>query len=100
MASVPQGGKRKPTGKKKFSLEDFKKEHNIEDKKDKPLEWLKLAPAIQEVTGLPGIPKGYATLARGFSNTGKSTLLSEAVVEAQKNGILPIIIDEILKQLF
>jgi hypothetical protein len=93
MAKVPEGNKRKPTSKKTFSLADFKKNHGIEDAKDKPLEWIKLSSALQQETGLLGFPKGYACLSRGFSNTGKSTSIAEAVVEAQKMGDLPIIID-------
>lgn len=84
---------RKPLAKKEFSLKDFKKKIGGEDIPQKPLEWISLGEAWKEQTGLPGIPLGYATLARGFSNTGKSTLVSLGVVEAQKRGILPIIID-------
>ncbi|MFW5847374.1 MAG: hypothetical protein ACOCVF_00445 [bacterium] len=82
---------RRPTAKKNFSLNDFKKKIGGEDVPQKPLTWLKCN--IQEATGLPGIPIGYATLARGFTNTGKSTILAEALVDAQKQGIFPIIID-------
>lgn len=84
---------RKPLAKKEFSLKDFKKKINGEDIPQKPLEWISLGEAWKEQTGLPGIPLGYTTLARGFSNTGKSTLVSIGLVEAQKRGILPIIID-------
>lgn len=85
--------KRKPVAKKDFSLKDFKKKIGGEDIPQKPLEWLYMGDAWKENTGLPGIPLGYTTLARGFSNSGKSTLLAKALVEAQKKGILPIIID-------
>ena len=82
---------RKPIAKKTFSLSDFKKKIGGEDVQQKPLRWIKCN--IQESTGLPGIPMGYTTLARGFTNTGKSTILAEALVNAQKDGIFPIIID-------
>lgn len=85
--------KRKPTPKKSFSLGDFKKKIGGEEIPDKPMEWIKCSSAIKSATGLPGIPKGYVSLARGFSNTGKSTIACEAAVSAQKMGILPIIID-------
>jgi hypothetical protein len=52
-----------------------------------------MSEAWHKETGLPGIAKGYTTLFRGFSNTGKSTALCEALVAAQKSGVLPIIID-------
>lgn len=84
---------KKPIAKKKFSLEDFKKKHGGESVPDKPTEFIPISPAFQAGTGLPGIPKGYTTLFRGFSNTGKSTALCETIVAYQKAGVLPIIID-------
>ncbi len=84
---------KKATAKKSFSLETFKKKVGGEDMPDKPLEWFQCSPAFQKATGLPGFPKGYVSLSRGFTNTGKSTAISEAVVAAQKLGVLPIIID-------
>lgn len=89
---IPDNNKmRKPTAKKDFSLTDFKKKVGGEDVPQKPLEWLKCN--IEKATGLPGIPMGYATLARGFTNTGKSTILAEVLVAAQNRNILPILID-------
>jgi hypothetical protein len=84
---------KKPTAKKTYSLDDFKKKINNKNKPDKEVEWFKMSDAWQEETGLPGIAKGYISLFRGFSNTGKSTALCEALVSAQKSGVLPIIID-------
>jgi hypothetical protein len=82
-----------PTAKKSFSLDDFKKKINNKEEPDKEVYWLKMSEAWQEETGLPGIAKGYTSLFRGFSNTGKSTALCEALVAAQKGGMLPVIID-------
>ena len=93
MSDIPSGGRRKPTAKKEFSLDDFKKKSNIENKKDKPLTWYKTSPALQEATGLPGFARGYVGLSRGFSNTGKSTSVTEAAIAAQKMGDLVIFID-------
>jgi hypothetical protein len=84
---------RKPTPKKNFSLEDFKKKSGGVDVPDKPLRWISASEALQASTGLPGFPMGYVSLARGFSNTGKSTAICEGIVNAQKMGVLPIIID-------
>ena len=84
---------RKPTVKKSFSLDDFKKKIGGEDIPDKPLEWIRIDDAMESVTGLPGFPKGYVTTCCGFSNSGKSTAVSLGIVGAQKMGILPIIID-------
>ena len=90
---VPAVPVRKPTAKKSFSLNDFKKKIGGEDSPDKPLRWIPTSKAMQEATGLPGFPMGYVSLARGFSNTGKSTAICEGIVNAQRMGILPIIID-------
>ena len=85
--------RRTPTAKKTFSLKDFKKKSGITDVPDKPLSWIKINDAVEEATGLPGFPKGYVSLCRGYSNTGKSTALCEGIVSAQKRGDLVIIID-------
>jgi len=91
---VPKNEKiRKPTPKKEFSLNDFKKKIGGEDIPFKPFEWIKLSKAYKEVSGYDGIAKGYINLASGWSNSGKSTVLCESIVSAQKSGILPIIID-------
>jgi hypothetical protein len=91
---IPNNDKaRKPTPKKEFSLSDFKKKTGSNDVPFKPFEWIRCSDAIAKAIGLPGIAKGYVNLCRGFSNTGKSTMLCESVVSAQKMGILPIIID-------
>lgn len=80
--------------KQEFSLSNFKKESGLDTTvKDKELEWIPFSQAFHDATGLPGIPKGYVSLSRGFSNTGKSTSIYEAVTSCQKLGILPIIID-------
>jgi hypothetical protein len=94
MAEVPKNNnKKKPTPKKKFSFDDFKKKNNIVDFEEKPLEWYSFGEAFKRETGLEGMPKGYVTLSRGYSNTGKSTSLSLGCVAVQKAGDLPIIID-------
>jgi hypothetical protein len=84
---------RNPTVKKTFSLDDYKKKEGIADVPDKPLVWFPTSKSMQRATGLPGVAKGYVNLFRGFTNTGKSTALCEALVAAQQMGVLPIIID-------
>ena len=84
---------RKPTPKKNFSLNDFKKKIGGEDVPDKPLQWIKIDDALEEATGLPGFAKGYVSACCGFSNSGKSTAVALGIVNAQKMGLLPIIID-------
>jgi len=90
---VPSNAVRKPTPKKNFSLDNFKKKVGASDVPSKPLIWIPIDDALKEATGMPGVPKGYVTLFRGYSNTGKSTALMRAIVNAQKMGLLPIIID-------
>ena len=93
-------GKRKapsktPIAQPDFNLDSFKKDNGLnEDKaKDKPLDWIPLSDDFYKETGLPGIPKGFLTLFRGFTNTGKSTAVYEGTIGCQKLGILPVIID-------
>jgi len=89
----PANNQRKPTAKKNFSLDNFKKKVGADKVPAKPLQWIPVDDALREATGMPGVPKGYVTLFRGFSNTGKSTALMRSVANAQKMGLLPIIID-------
>lgn len=90
---VPATPARKPTPKKIFSLDNFKKKIGAQDVPSKPLQWILIDDGLREATGMPGVPKGYVTLFRGYSNTGKSTALMRAIVNAQKMGDFPIIID-------
>ena len=76
-----------------FSLDKFKDKKGLSGSvKFKPQQWVPLAPAFQEVTSIPGIPTGHIVLLRGHSDTGKTTALIEAAVNAQKAGILPVFI--------
>jgi len=90
---VPSNAGRKPTPKKNFSLDDFKKKIGASDIPSKPLTWIPIDDGLREATGMPGVPRGYVTLFRGYSNTGKSTALMKSIVNAQKMGDFPIIID-------
>lgn len=77
-----------------FSLDKFKTGKNLgaSNSNYKKQEWIKFTDAMQEVLQVPGTPKGHTTLIRGRSNTGKTTLLIEQAIQAQKDGILPVII--------
>jgi hypothetical protein len=80
--------------KKTFDLKAFKESKGLtRTNKPKDLSWVPLSEAFQEALGIPGIPRGYTTLARGYSNTGKSTAMYEAIVGANKIGDFPIIFD-------
>lgn len=80
---------------KSFSVKDFKAGFLGKSVKtaDKELEWLIMPDAFQEATKLPGIPMGRATMVRGWSDTGKSTLKNLAIAAAMRQGILPVIFE-------
>ena len=80
--------------KKGFNLGNFKKKKGFANAsvKFKEQGWIPLSKAFQDITSLPGIPTGHITLLRGHSDTGKTTALLEAAVNAQKQGVLPVFI--------
>lgn len=54
--------------------------------------WLEMGDWFQEAVKLPGLPIGNITHIYGKPDTGKTTLLMQAIAAAQKQGILPILI--------
>lgn len=79
--------------KSKFNLDNFKDKKGLSNNtKYKEQRWVPFSPALQDALSIPGIPMGHITMTRGRSNTGKSTLSIEAAVNAQKMGILPVLI--------
>lgn len=79
--------------KQEFDLSDFKNSTGFSSTvKDKDLVWIPVNDAFFEVTNC-GIPKGYTSLFRGYTNSGKSTALMHGIANSQKMGILPVIID-------
>jgi hypothetical protein len=79
--------------KSNFNLGKFKDKKGLSGNvKFKPQKWVPLSDAYQDVTSVPGIPTGHIVLLRGHSDTGKTTALIEAAVNAQKAGILPVLI--------
>jgi hypothetical protein len=90
MAKTPK----KIIEKKSFDLDDFLESENINSNpKDKELSWVPLSKAWHDALKLPGFPRGYVSLVRGYSNTGKSTAFYEAIVGCQKIGDLAIVIE-------
>ena len=80
--------------KKQFDIRDYQKIKGLtRTSKPKDLSWIPLSGAFQDALGIPGIPRGYTSLARGYSNTGKSTSIYESIVGCNKIGDLPIIFD-------
>ena len=84
--------------KSSFNLNKFKDKKGLSGNvKFKPQKWVPLSDAYQDVTSVPGIPTGHIVLLRGHSDTGKTTALIEAAVNAQKAGILPVFITTEMK---
>jgi hypothetical protein len=76
-----------------FSLDKFKASKGLASNvKFKEQMWIPFSPALQEALSIPGIPMGHNSMVRGKSNTGKSTMTIEVAVNAQKMGILPVLI--------
>lgn len=92
MAKAPK--KNNIINKNDFDLDAFLETENlITETQDKELSWVPLSKAWHDAIKLPGFPRGFVSLVRGYSNTGKSTAFYEAIVGAQKIGDLPIVIE-------
>lgn len=79
--------------KRGFNLDEFKKSKFLDQgSKFKKQEWIPFSEAVNNALSIPGIPMGHITIARGGSDTGKTTLMIEAAVAAQKMGVLPVFI--------
>lgn len=60
---------------------------------NKPQSWIIMPKAFQQCTGLAGIPENQVVSILGHSNVGKSTLINHAIASAQRQGLIPVIID-------
>lgn len=60
---------------------------------NKPQSWIIMPKAVQEAIKLPGVPECTVTSVIGHSNVGKSTFINHALVSAQRQGNIPVIID-------
>lgn len=92
MAKLP---KKKEEEEKPFSNAEFKKSMGLGDQnvKDKERTWIPFKKAFYDATGVPGVPRGYTTQFRGFSDVGKSTGMYETIAGAQKLGDFVVIYD-------
>ena len=94
---------RKPTAKKTFSLENFKKDIKMDKGvKFKKRKWLPIKnvlgkSAFCEATGLQGVPANDVVNIIGHTDSGKSSLLLEIAYSCQKNNVLPVFIITELK---
>lgn len=94
---------KKGTITKKAGLNAFKEKIGLNSTKgvvdtaisnaNKPQSWIMMPKAFQEATKLPGIPENTVVSVIGHSNVGKTTLLNHAIVSAQRQGLIPVIID-------
>ena len=79
--------------KSKFSLDKFKEKKGLDNNvKFKEQQFIPFSKSIKDALSIDGIPMGHLTIARGRSDSGKTTLLIETAINAQKQGILPIFI--------
>lgn len=54
--------------------------------------WLPVSDAINEAMGLPGLPFGCITQVYGKKDSGKTSLLMQAIAACQRQGVLPILV--------
>lgn len=79
-------------GSKKFDLDAYKKTIKVADTPLKKDKFVELDECMHEILGMPGIPLGHITEIYGRSDTGKTSIMFHAAAQAQKQGILPIMI--------
>jgi len=92
LKKVPAKGK--TIEKKEFDKNAFKTKLGLtQTAKEKDLTWIPLSKAFHDALKIPGFPRGYVSMVRGFSNTGKSTAFYEGIAGAQKIGDWPVIIE-------
>lgn len=77
--------------KKDFSISAISSKYSSETKY-KPDSFLDLGDVFAEATGLPGPALGHINMFLGHSDTGKTTALLSAAVDAYKKGILPVFV--------
>lgn len=77
---------------KKFDLEAYKKTVKPADTPLKPDLFVELDECLHAVLGLPGMPLGHVIQVFGKSDTGKTSLMFHTAAQAQKQGILPVMI--------
>ena len=78
--------------KKKFDLAAYKATIKVADTPLKKDMFVELNECLHAVLGMPGIPLGHITQVYGPSDTGKTSLLFHTAAQAQKQGIMPVMI--------
>lgn len=77
---------------KKFDLESYKKKIKISETPLKKEKYVELDECMHEILGMPGLPLGHISEIYGKSDTGKTSILFHAAAQAQKQGILPVLV--------
>ena len=77
--------------KKTFSLEDLQGKYSTKAKY-KEDSFFDVGEAFYKACGIPGPAEGHINVFLGHSDTGKTTALEKAAVDAQKIGKLPVFI--------
>jgi len=92
MAKKPS---KNPLEKKEFNNKSLKESLGLGEQtvKDKELSWIPFKKGFHDAVGLPGVPRGYTSQFRGFSDVGKSTSIYETIAGAQKLGDYIVIFD-------
>ena len=91
MAKKPE---KKIIPKQEFNLDEFITKQGLDATvSEKELKWIPLSEAFHDAVKVPGIPMGYFVSFRGYSNTGKSTAIYEAIAGCQKLGVLAVIFE-------
>jgi RecA/RadA recombinase len=80
------------TMSKKFDLDSYKKSIKVADTVLKKDNFVVLDECLQAVMGMPGIPLGHITQVFGKSDSGKTSLMFHAAAQAQKQGVLPVMV--------
>ena len=78
-------------GIKKTDFSAIKKKFSKEAEY-KPDRFFDLGDAFLDATGLPGPAMGHINMLLGHSDTGKTTALVKAAVDAQKKGVVPVFV--------
>ena len=82
---------KKPLKKKTTDFSSIRKKFSSSDKY-KEQKYFDLGEPFQKATGIPGPAMGQINMFLGHSDTGKTTAMIQAAVDAQKKGILPVFI--------
>lgn len=77
---------------KKFDLDAYKKSIKVADTPLKQDVFISVDDCLKQVIGLQGLPLGHIVQIYGLSDTGKTSLMFHAAAQAQKMGVLPVVI--------